>query len=120
VPWFAAALTWGNSASPVAAEVLPRKAGTPSGLDPVVDALGYHVLPSLPAGEVGVRASISGGDAGPALWSSATRDWALSAGDARTVFVVSLAAGGSGDLAAVVCDDLRRVPAAPCRLAPAY
>ncbi len=115
---FAAALANANSVMPLAGEVLPRKASSPS-VDPVVDALGYHNLSVAPKGQVGLRVSY-GSDSGINVWTSKPVDLALTLGSSRTVFVVSLPYAYKSFIGAFVCDDLEHAPASQCVWAPAY
>lgn len=87
---------------PLAREVEPRKASTPSAAAPVVDALGYHT--SAPLGQASLRLTF-GGDAGTAaaMWTSRASDLGMSAGSLHTGFVVPNVGGG---YAIVWCDDL--------------
>jgi hypothetical protein len=114
-------LTTGNLMVPVAAEVLPRKAATPTSVPPVVDSLGYHALDSTPTGKVGARLSY-GSDAGVAVWTSLPEDLSLTVGAIRSAFVVSMpyVYGKAPALGVVVCDDLDQAPQTPCTWLPAY
>lgn len=116
----AAALTVGNTIAPLAAEVLPRKASTPSSVDPTVDALGYHSLTTAPKGFVGLRVSY-GGDGGVNVWTSKPVDLGLTLGSSRTAYVVSVPSFYKNQgLGAFVCDDVDHAPTSPCVWAAAY
>jgi hypothetical protein len=118
-PLAAAIANSSNSVLPLAAEVLPRKASTPSSVDPTVDTLGYHGLTVAPKGPVGLRISY-GNDAGINVWTSKTVDLGLTLGSARTVFVVSLPYAYKSPIGAFVCDDVEHAPSSPCVWAPPY
>lgn len=115
-----AALTDGNNITRIADEVLPRKASTPSGTDPVVDSLGYHALAIAPKSPTSVRVSY-GDDAGVSVWTSLPVELSLMPGSARTVFVVSpYPYGKVQGLGVFVCDDVDHGWATACVFAAAY
>lgn len=98
-PALEVSLTAGGTTVPVAAELDPRHASTPSAQDPSVDALGYTTLePSIGVGSPAAIRLQALGDAGAGgTWTTAPIDHlGTGAGTVHTAFVVSRPAGELG------------------------
>lgn len=102
-----ASVGFGNSIAPVAATIHPRQASSPSNVNPIVDALGYHDLVPI-AGLSSLRFVAVNPQGGP--WSTAAADLGLASNAVRTAFVVSVQQG----LGVIVCSDLPSGGDTPC------
>jgi hypothetical protein len=107
-------LVAGSAAIPVAAELDPRRATTPSAQDPSVDALGYAALDPI-ASPAAIRLTAVGDAGAGATWTTAlVGDLDTGAGTVHSAFVVSRPAGALG---VVWCgENTTSGPAVTCRL----
>lgn len=100
----ALASSWLGAGAPVplATEILPMHASTPTRATPTVDPLGYASTPPLPAGLVHLVASE---DASPLAWTSAPAALGLTAGSVHTAFVANAGGASGSPLVVFWCDD---------------
>lgn len=96
---FAVNVIDGSVTTSLSSLVQPRKTSSPSGVDPVIDALGYHTGAAIASGSVRLERLADGG---AAAWVSSAKSLGMTASSVHTAFIVSTAANG---LAVVWCDD---------------
>jgi hypothetical protein len=107
-PSYAVKAVDGPTIVSLTARVEPKKASSPTTVDPAIDTLGYHAGQPLALGSIHLEGlNVATIDAGPALWSSTVHTLDMSASSTHTGFLVS---EPSGKVAILWCNDTTASP----------